>query len=150
MPCHFAPFGLSLAAALLACGCTIAGQVNDLHATDERVQTKEHVLIDEQARQADLQQQMQQLSGDLDSRKMTSEQLDARLADLQARNQKTASDNDAQRARKRRIDAQIASYRSQLATLRQNPLPDPQQQQAAIDDLKTKIKQRLTLLAQAN
>ena len=134
------------------CGCTIAGQYQDIHATDERIAYKTDQLQQEEELQTQLQAQMKQLSADVNDKKLTSDQLDARLAALQKQNQRLASDNAKKRAQRDALAAELTKYRAQVASIKASSATDAaskEAQQRQLDQLKAQIHNRLLALAQA-
>lgn len=136
-------------------GCTIAGQYKDIHATEDRITVKQGELDEENAKQAQLQAQMKQLSDDLADKKLTSAQLDNRLAALQKQNQQLAADNAKKRAQRDALAKELTDYRSQVAAIKASNAAtgaSSQAEQAAqqrqLDALKQRIRERLLALAQ--
>jgi len=128
-------------------GCTVISQYQDVQATQTRVNQKEVELSNEEALQADLHNQMQQLSADLANRKMSSDELDRRLAALQKRNDQLAATNAQEKQKTAAARAQIAQYRAQLDALqRDKTLSDVQAKQQA-DALREQIRKKLAILA---
>lgn len=143
---------------LLLCatwGCTIAGQYQDIHATEDRVAVKTQELQQEEATQTQLQAQMKRLSDDLADKQMTSAQFDARLATLQKANQQLKADNAKKRAQRDALNKELAGYREQVAAIKASTPPPGVSSEAAqaaqqrqLDDLKQRVHARLLALAQ--
>lgn len=149
MHSHPVPLALVTAAALCGTGCTVISQYQDVQSTQQRVNAKEAELADEERLQADLHNQMKQLSADLANRKMTSDELDRRLAALQKRNDQLAATNAQERQKTAQARAELAQYRAQLEALQRNTSPDDDQTRAQITALKDEIRKRLANLANA-
>jgi hypothetical protein len=134
------------------CGCTVVGQYQDLQTTNQRIASKETELDQEEMLQAQLQDQMKQLSAELSNKKLTSDQLDAHLAALQRKNQGMKTDNARRQAKQHAIAAELSEDRARLAALKQtNAQTDEQlkQQHAQYEQLQKDISIRLAILAQA-
>lgn len=140
-----------LIAAVLAalCGCTVIRQANENQATEQRIGAKQSELEREQAREVELRGEMNQLSSELATRKMTARELDAHLAELQRRNDALVATNARQRQLTADARAKLAQYRARLAALQQTPSQSERQTQAQIDALRAEIRQRLADLAAA-
>jgi cell division protein FtsB len=150
-------FVTSLGCVLLCAtwGCTIAGQYEDIHATEDRITVKTQQLQQEEATQSQLQAEMKHLSDDLAEKQMTSAQLDARLAALQKQNQQLAAGNAKKRAQRDALTRELAGYRAQVAEIKASTPPAGVSSEAAqaaqqrqLDELKQRIHTRLLALAQ--
>lgn len=149
MQSHHVAIAVAVAAALCGSGCTVIKQANDNHATEQRISEKQSEVEREQAREAELRNEMTQLSSELATRKMTARELDLRLAELQRRNDALVATNTRQKQLTAEARAKLAQYRTQLAALQRAPNQSDQQTQAQIAALRAEIRKRLAVLAEA-
>lgn len=137
----------ALVAACAASACTLMNQYQDVQQTEQRIQYKQTDLTQQEALQAELNNQTQQLYADLTNRRMSAAQLDQRLAALQRQNDQLAATNAAERQKTAQLRKDLAGFRAQLNALQHDTTSNPDDIRAKIEQVKLEIRQRLEVQA---
>ncbi|MGH8683906.1 MAG: hypothetical protein ACREUM_01000 [Nitrosospira sp.] len=127
------------------CACTVIQLKKDVEKDEVRVAGKEDELKTEEARQAQLREEISQLQEDLATRQVSLDDLQSRLAQLQRANANTPDVTKEQRALKQRRETKLKSHQKELVKIQQGDATIAEKKKK-LEHLKEEIRKSLNLL----
>jgi len=129
------------------CGCTVMQLRNEVKTDEVRLAAKTDELEIEEARQAQLQQEIAQLKTDLPTRQMSLDDLKARLEQLQRANDATLAQTRTQQDKKRERAAKLQRHQKEVVAIEQSG-GSLEEKQKRLQHLKDEIRKSLSMLEQ--
>lgn len=128
-------------------GCTVMQLRNEVKTDEVRLATKTDELKIEEARQAQLQQEIAQLKTDLATRQMSLDDLKARLEQLQRANDATPAQTRTQQDKKRERAVKLQRHQKEVVAIEQSG-GSLEEKQKRLQYLKDEIRKSLSMLEQ--
>lgn len=117
----------------------------DVEQDEARVAGKEGELKTEEARQAQLREEIARLQEDLSTRQVSLDDLQSRLEQLQRANANTLDVTQEQRARKQRREVKLKTHQKELVKIQQSDETITEKKKK-LEHLKEEIRKSLNLL----
>lgn len=127
------------------CACTVIQLKKDVGEDEIRVAGKEGDLKSEEARQAQLGEEIAQLQEDLATRQVSLDDLRSRLAQLRWANANTQNATKEQRALKQRREVKLKAHEKEVVKIQQSDASIAEKKKK-LDHLKEEIRKSLNLL----
>jgi chromosome segregation ATPase len=127
------------------CACTVIQLKKDVEGDEIRIANKEAELKTEEARQAQLREEITQLQKDLGTRQVTLDDLQSRLAQLQRANANTLGTTKEQRAIKQQREVKLKAHQKELVEIQQSDATLAEKRKK-LEHLKEEIRKSLNLL----
>jgi chromosome segregation ATPase len=135
------------------CGCTVMALKNEVKTDEKRVAVKEDELKVEQAREAQLREEITRLESELATKQMSLADLKSGLTQLQRANDATLAKTKAQQAAKRDLAAKLQKHQREVAAIEQieqsgakSQEKQVQEKQERVQFLKEEIRKMLKVL----
>lgn len=128
-------------------GCTVMQLRNEVKTDEVRLAAKTDELKIEEARQAQLQQEIAQLKTDLATRQMSLDDLKMRLGQLQRANDATLAETRAQQEKKRDRAVKLQRHQKEVVAIEQSGA-SLEEKQKRLQHLKDEIRKSLSMLEQ--
>ena len=126
-------------------GCTVMQLRNEVKTDEVRLAGKTDELKIEEARQAQLQQEITQLKSDLATRQMSLDDLKQRLVQLQQANDATLVETRAQQEKKRDRAVKLQKHQKEVVAIEQSG-GSLEEKQKRLQHLKDEIRKSLSIL----
>lgn len=128
-------------------GCTVMQLRNEVKTDEVRLASKTDELEIEEARQAQLQQEITRLKSDLATRQMSLDDLKVRLEQLQRANDATLAGTRPQQDKKRERAVKLQKHQKEVVAIEQSG-GNPEEKQKRLQHLKDEIRKSLSMLEQ--
>jgi chromosome segregation ATPase len=128
-------------------GCTVMQLRNEVKTDEVRLASKTDELEIEEARQAQLQQEITRLKSDLATRQMSLDDLKVRLEQLQRANDATLAETRPQQDKKRERAVKLQKHQKEVVAIEQSG-GNPEEKQKRLQHLKDEIRKSLSMLEQ--
>ena len=128
-------------------GCTVMQLRNEVKTDEVRLAGKTDELKIEEARQAQLQQEITRLKSDLATRQLSLDDLKQRLAQLQQANDAILAETRTQQEKKRERAVKLQKHQKEVVAIEQNG-GNPEEKQKRLQHLKDEIRKSLSMLEQ--
>ena len=128
-------------------GCTVMQLRNEVKTDEVRLASKMDELEIEEARQAQLQQEITRLKSDLATRQMSLDDLKVRLEQLQRANDATLAETRPQQDKKRERAVKLQKHQKEVVAIEQSG-GNPEDKQKRLQHLKDEIRKSLSMLEQ--
>jgi hypothetical protein len=128
-------------------GCTVMQLRNEVKTDEVRLASKTDELEIEEARQAQLQQEITRLKSDLATRQMSLDDLRVRLEQLQRANDATLAETRPQQDKKRERAVKLQKHQKEVVAIEQSG-GNPEEKQKRLQHLKDEIRKSLSMLEQ--
>lgn len=127
------------------CACTVMQLKKDVEQDEARVAGKEGELKSEEARQAQLREEIARLQEDLSTRQVSLDDLQSRLEQLRRANANTLDATQEQRVRKQRREVKLKTHQKELVKIQQSDATITEKKKK-LEHLKEEIRKSLNLL----
>jgi chromosome segregation ATPase len=128
-------------------GCTVMQLRNEVKTDEARLASKADELEIEEARQAQLQQEITRLKSDLATRQMSLDDLKVRLEQLQRANDVTLAETGPQQDKKRERAVKLQKHQKEVVAIEQSG-GTLEEKQKRLQHLKDEIRKSLSMLEQ--
>ena len=126
-------------------GCTVMQLRNEVKTDEARLASKADELEIEEARQAQLQQEITRLKSDLATRQMSLDDLKVRLEQLQRANDATLAETGPQQDKKRERAVKLQKHQKEVVAIEQSG-GSLEEKQKRLQHLKDEIRKSLSML----
>ncbi|MBA4142884.1 MAG: hypothetical protein H0X43_07730 [Nitrosospira sp.] len=136
-----------VAAALIPAlfSCTVMELRQEVKSDESRVTSKEDELRIEEARQAQLQEEVKTLQQDLATRQMSLDDLEARLIELRKVNETTLAKTREEQGRKRQRETTLKKHQKAVTEIQQSGATI-EEKKKRLEHLKGEIRKSLVLI----
>jgi septal ring factor EnvC (AmiA/AmiB activator) len=125
---------------LVLAACALIQMQRDIPEKEHNIYVKESELRDAENQQKKLAEEKQRLRSEIDSKRMTADDLYAKLDNLRRENARIKASTDQQREQKKNFEMRVRRYMDQTNALKNNAQLPEEEKKRRIQELKDQIK----------
>jgi septal ring factor EnvC (AmiA/AmiB activator) len=125
---------------LVLAACALTQMQREIPQKEHSIYVKESELRDLEDQQKKLAEEKQRLRSEIDSKRMTADDLYAKLDNLRRENARIKASTDQQRDQKKSFEMRVRQYMSQINALKNNAQLPEEEKKRRIQELKDQIK----------